>query len=145
MNIGPQEILVVFLLALLIFGPKKLPEIGRGLGQAMREMKRMSSEMTSAFEDAMEGRTSGSSTSSPDYSASAAEDSDAGSETAKDSEQSPYKDGEDAAFGDEPDGDSAVSDPYAASGQTETASAASTYTNDGETAEPQPAERTVSK
>ncbi len=54
MNIGGQEILVVMLLALIFFGPKKLPEIGRGLGQAMRELKRMSNEVTSAFEEAIE-------------------------------------------------------------------------------------------
>jgi sec-independent protein translocase protein TatA len=38
-NIGPMEIAVVLIIALVIFGPKKLPELGRGLGQGIREFK----------------------------------------------------------------------------------------------------------
>jgi sec-independent protein translocase protein TatA len=37
--IGMPEILLLGLLALLLFGPKKLPEMGRGLGKGMREFK----------------------------------------------------------------------------------------------------------
>ena len=36
---GPWEILILVLVVLLIFGPKRLPEIGRGLGKGMREFK----------------------------------------------------------------------------------------------------------
>ena len=36
-NIGPMELIDVLVIALLVFGPKKLPEIGRGIGNAMRE------------------------------------------------------------------------------------------------------------
>lgn len=39
-NIGPMEIAVILGLALLIFGPKRLPELGRSLGSGMREFKR---------------------------------------------------------------------------------------------------------
>lgn len=39
-NIGPGEIAVVFGVALLIFGPKKLPELGRALGQGLGNFKR---------------------------------------------------------------------------------------------------------
>ncbi|MBY0357096.1 MAG: twin-arginine translocase TatA/TatE family subunit [Candidatus Obscuribacterales bacterium] len=39
-NIGPGEIAVVFGVALLIFGPKKLPELGRSLGQGLGNFKR---------------------------------------------------------------------------------------------------------
>ena len=39
-TIGPGEILIVLVLALLIFGPKKLPELGKGLGCGMRDFKR---------------------------------------------------------------------------------------------------------
>lgn len=39
MPIGPPEIAIVLGIALLVFGPKKLPELGRGLGGGMREFK----------------------------------------------------------------------------------------------------------
>jgi len=38
-NIGPFEIIVVLVIVLLIFGPKKLPGLGRSLGTGMREFK----------------------------------------------------------------------------------------------------------
>jgi sec-independent protein translocase protein TatA len=38
-NIGPMELIVVLILALLVFGPKRLPDIGHSLGKAMREFK----------------------------------------------------------------------------------------------------------
>lgn len=38
-NIGPLEIGIVLIVALLVFGPKKLPELGHGLGKGMREFK----------------------------------------------------------------------------------------------------------
>jgi sec-independent protein translocase protein TatA len=39
-TIGPAEIGIVLLIALVIFGPKKLPELGKGLGRGMRDFKR---------------------------------------------------------------------------------------------------------
>jgi sec-independent protein translocase protein TatA len=50
-NIGPMELAVVLIIALLVFGPKKLPEIGRGVGQAMREFKKASRDIMSSFND----------------------------------------------------------------------------------------------
>jgi sec-independent protein translocase protein TatA len=38
-NIGPLEIGIVLVIALLVFGPKRLPELGSGLGRGMREFK----------------------------------------------------------------------------------------------------------
>jgi sec-independent protein translocase protein TatA len=38
-NIGPLEIGIVLIIALLVFGPKKLPDLGHGLGRGMREFK----------------------------------------------------------------------------------------------------------
>jgi len=38
-NIGPMEIALVLVLALVVFGPKKLPELGRSAGKGFREFK----------------------------------------------------------------------------------------------------------
>ncbi len=51
MNLGFSEMLFIFFLALLIFGPKKLPEIGRQIGEAMIQFKRASNEFKSQLED----------------------------------------------------------------------------------------------
>lgn len=38
-GIGPMELIVVLAIALIVFGPKKLPDLGRSLGNGMREFK----------------------------------------------------------------------------------------------------------
>jgi sec-independent protein translocase protein TatA len=38
-NIGPMEIGIVLIIALIVFGPKKLPDLGRSLGKGLREFK----------------------------------------------------------------------------------------------------------
>jgi len=38
-NVGPVEIIIVLVIVLLIFGPKRLPDLGRSLGRGMREFK----------------------------------------------------------------------------------------------------------
>jgi sec-independent protein translocase protein TatA len=38
-NIGPAELIIVLVIALLVIGPKKLPEVGKSLGKGMREFK----------------------------------------------------------------------------------------------------------
>ena len=48
-SIGFGEILVILVVALLVFGPKKLPEVGRSVGRALREFKRTSDEVRSEF------------------------------------------------------------------------------------------------
>jgi TatA/E family protein of Tat protein translocase len=50
LDIGFQELAVIMVLALLIFGPDKLPELGRRLGRAMREFRRASDEFRSTVE-----------------------------------------------------------------------------------------------
>jgi sec-independent protein translocase protein TatA len=39
-NIGPMELVVVLVIALLVLGPKRLPDVGRSVGRGMREFKR---------------------------------------------------------------------------------------------------------
>lgn len=50
LDIGIQELLIIMVLALLVFGPEKLPELGRRLGRAMREFRRASDEFRSTIE-----------------------------------------------------------------------------------------------
>ncbi len=50
LDIGLQELLVVMVLALLVFGPDKLPDLGRRLGRAIREFRRASDEFRSTIE-----------------------------------------------------------------------------------------------
>jgi sec-independent protein translocase protein TatA len=38
-NIGPLELIVVLIIALIVFGPKRLPELGRSLGRGIREFR----------------------------------------------------------------------------------------------------------
>jgi sec-independent protein translocase protein TatA len=51
--LGVPELIFIFVLALLIFGPRKLPELGRTLGRAMTEFRRASNELRTAVEDEM--------------------------------------------------------------------------------------------
>lgn len=46
-NIGIPGLILILVLALIIFGPKKLPEIGRAFGETLREFKKSTRELTS--------------------------------------------------------------------------------------------------
>ena len=46
-NIGIPGLILILVLALIIFGPKKLPEIGRAFGQTLKEFKKSTRELTS--------------------------------------------------------------------------------------------------
>ncbi|OIJ18163.1 Sec-independent protein translocase TatA [Anaerobacillus alkalidiazotrophicus] len=50
-NIGIPGLILILVIALVIFGPKKLPEIGRAMGQTLKEFKKSTRELTSEFED----------------------------------------------------------------------------------------------
>src|ERR1044071_2266649 len=51
--LGWQETVFIFFLALLLFGPKKLPELGRTIGKAMTEFRRASNDLKATFEREM--------------------------------------------------------------------------------------------
>lgn len=45
MNIGPQELLLILLVALVVVGPRKLPELGRSIGKGLRELRKAQDEV----------------------------------------------------------------------------------------------------
>jgi sec-independent protein translocase protein TatA len=53
-NLGVQELLVIFVIALIVFGPKKLPELGKSLGKGIAEFKKASSELAKSWEEEAE-------------------------------------------------------------------------------------------
>jgi sec-independent protein translocase protein TatA len=50
-SIGMPELIIIFVIALIIFGPRKLPELGKSLGRSISEFKRASNELRSTLED----------------------------------------------------------------------------------------------
>ncbi|HEY7172886.1 MAG TPA: TatA/E family twin arginine-targeting protein translocase [Vicinamibacterales bacterium] len=50
-SIGMPELIIIFVIALIIFGPRKLPELGRTLGKSLAEFKRATNELKSTLED----------------------------------------------------------------------------------------------
>lgn len=65
-NIGFTEILLLFLVALLLFGAKRLPEIGKSLGSGIREFKKATREVQREVSDELdEAKKSGPGTSVP--------------------------------------------------------------------------------
>jgi sec-independent protein translocase protein TatB len=52
LGVGPLEIVVILIVALLIFGPDRLPEIGASLGKAVRELRNLSREVTQGMDSA---------------------------------------------------------------------------------------------
>jgi len=53
-TLGVQEMVVIFLVALVLFGPKKLPELGRTIGKALTEFRRASNDLKATFEREMQ-------------------------------------------------------------------------------------------
>jgi len=52
-TLGVQEMIVIFLVALVLFGPKKLPELGKTIGKALTEFRKHSNDLKSTFEREM--------------------------------------------------------------------------------------------
>ena len=51
MQLGFPEIIMIFIIALLVFGPKKLPELGKSLGKGLREFKKATDELKSNWDE----------------------------------------------------------------------------------------------
>lgn len=50
-SIGMPELIIIFFIALIIFGPRKLPELGRSLGRSLNEFKRASNELRNTLDE----------------------------------------------------------------------------------------------
>ncbi len=49
--LGFPELIIIFVVALIVFGPRKLPELGRSLGKSLQEFKRASNELRNTLDD----------------------------------------------------------------------------------------------
>ena len=54
MNIGPTELIVILVIALIVFGPRKLPDLGKSLGHAMAQFRRASDDFKRSWEQEVE-------------------------------------------------------------------------------------------
>ena len=50
-SIGMPELIMIIMIALIIFGPRKLPELGRSLGRSLNEFKRASNELKNTLDE----------------------------------------------------------------------------------------------
>ena len=50
-SLGTPELILIFVIALIVFGPRKLPELGRSLGRGIAEFKKASSELQRTLEE----------------------------------------------------------------------------------------------
>src|SRR3954470_12689069 len=50
-NVGIPELIIIFTIALIIFGPRKLPELGKSLGKSLAEFKRASNELKNTLDE----------------------------------------------------------------------------------------------
>ena len=50
-SIGMQELIIIFVIALIIFGPRRLPDLGKSLGRSIAEFKRASNELRNTLEE----------------------------------------------------------------------------------------------
>jgi len=58
-GIGTPEIIIIVVVALLVFGPKRLPDIGKSLGKGLREFKKATSEFKDQMNNPMDDKTDG--------------------------------------------------------------------------------------
>lgn len=50
-SLSPMELMLIFVVALLVFGPRKLPELGKSIGKGLSEFRRASQELRSTLEE----------------------------------------------------------------------------------------------
>jgi sec-independent protein translocase protein TatA len=50
-NLGFPEIMIIFVIALLVFGPRKLPELGKSLGKSLAEFKKATNDLKKTWEE----------------------------------------------------------------------------------------------
>ena len=50
LNVGPAELILIFLVALLVVGPRRLPQLGRTIGKSLREFRRATDDFKQSFE-----------------------------------------------------------------------------------------------
>jgi len=53
-SIGTPEIMMIFLIALIVFGPRKLPHLGKSIGKGLREFRKASNDMKASIEKEIE-------------------------------------------------------------------------------------------
>jgi sec-independent protein translocase protein TatA len=53
-SLGMPELIVIFVIALIVFGPRKLPELGRSLGRSIAEFKKATNELQNTLEQEIE-------------------------------------------------------------------------------------------
>ena len=64
-NIGPPELIVILLVALLIVGPKRLPDVGKTIGRSLREFRKAQEDLKSSFNFDLEDDKGSAKTSAP--------------------------------------------------------------------------------
>lgn len=55
-NFGPTELILIFLIVILLFGAKRLPELAKGLGKSIREFKKATNENEEEIKSALEAK-----------------------------------------------------------------------------------------
>ena len=58
MSLGPWEIIIIFVVILLVFGGKKLPELAKGLGEGIKEFKKATSDIKDEVDNAISDKES---------------------------------------------------------------------------------------
>ena len=71
-SLGMPELIVIFVIALVVFGPRKLPELGRSLGRGIAEFKKATNELQSTLEHEITAEEERTKTAVPTASADAA-------------------------------------------------------------------------